>query len=762
MAEGNNRTPSRILDYRTPYEILFGSPPLYDDLRVFGCLCYAHNQKSKRDKFDSRSRRCVFVGYPHNKKGWKLFDFDTGEYFVSRDVKFYEEEFPYLTVSKGDESNDSAATTGDLSFIEVEDDYAFEYLGHNHSDGLISQPVVESGVDVNSRDDSGNMEDSGRETFEEETHGGDTSSSNNEFGRGMRTKFPSVKLKDFVTNTVRKLSPSPSQSSSASHQSSGISYPIAHYVNCDRFSMGHRKFLAAVTAGTEPHSFKQAMKDPGWREAMQKEIKALEDNGTWSIETLPPGKRALGSRWVYKVKYNSDGSIERLKARLVVFGNHQVAGIDYTDTFAPVAKMTIVRVFLAIAAIKNWELHQMDVHNAFLHGDLLEEVYMKLPPGFKNGKPGQVCRLLKSLYGLKQAPRRWFAKLAKALITYGFRQSYSDYSLFTLCQGKVQINVLIYVDDMIISGNNLAAITSFKNYLSMCFHMKDLGILKYFLGIEVARNQEGIFLCQRKYTLDIKSEVGLLGAKPASFPMEQNHKLAQSTSPLVDNVERQYRRLVGRLIYLSFTRPDLAYSVHILSQFLHEPRQDHWDAALRVVRYLKIGPGQGILLRSDCNLTLSGWCDSDWASCPLTRRSLSGWLVFLGHSPISWKTKKQVTVSRSSAEAEYRSMAALTCEPKWLKGLLDSLGIRHPKAINLYCDSQSALHLAQNPVFHERTKHIEVDCHFLRDAILDGTISPSHVSTNEQLADIHTKALGTRQFDFLLSKLGICNLHAPT
>ena len=195
---------------------------------------------------------------------------------------------------------------------------------------------------------------------------------------------------------------------------------------------------------------------------------------------------------------------------------------------------------------------------------------------------------------------------------------------------------------------------------------------------------------------------------------------------------------------------------------MQEPRQEHWDAALRVVRYLKGSPGQGILLRSDSELSLKGWCDSDWAACPLTRRSLTGWLVFLGHSPIAWKTKKQHTVARSSAEAEYRSMASITCELKWLKGLLLSLGVHHPKAIPLFCDSQSALHIAQNPVFHERTKHIEVDCHFVRDAIQEGLLAPSYVPTTVQLADIFTKALGKKQFDFLLDKLGIFDLHAPT
>ncbi|RVW81268.1 Retrovirus-related Pol polyprotein from transposon RE2 [Vitis vinifera] len=228
----------------------------------------------------------------------------------------------------------------------------------------------------------------------------------------------------------------------------------------------------------------------------------------------------------------------------------------------------------------------MDVHNVFLHGDLEEEVYMKLPPGFERSDPNLVCRLRKSLYGLKQAPRCWFAKLVTALKGYGFLQSYFDYSLFTYTKGNVQINVLVD-----------------------CFKMKDLGVLKYFLGIEVARSSVGLFLCQLKYTLDIVSEAGLLGAKPCGFPIEQNHRLGLVNGELLSNPE-SYRRLVGRLIYLAVTRT----------------------------------PGQGILLRADSDLSLQGWRDSDWAACPVTRRSLSGWLVFLGQSPISWKTKKQHTV----------------------------------------------------------------------------------------------------------------------
>lgn len=303
----------------------------------------------------------------------------------------------------------------------------------------------------------------------------------------------------------------------------------------------------------------------------------------------------------------------------------------------------------------------MDVHNAFLHGDLDEEVYMRLPPGFSGSSSGKVCRLQKSLYGFRQAPRNWFAKLANALKAFGFTQSYADYSLFSFKRNEVELHVLVYVDDLIVAGNNSDAITNFKAYMSACFHMKDLGALKYFLGIEITRGPEGLFLSHRKYALDILSETGLLGAKPCDFPIEQNHQHSLATGPNFGQPDR-YRRLVGRFIYLTFTRPELSYVVHTLAQFMHCPKNAHWNAALRVLRYLKGHPGQGILLRRDSNLQLNAYCDSDYDFCPLTRRSLTACFIMLGTSPVSWKTKKQPTVSRSSAEAEYRSMATTCCE----------------------------------------------------------------------------------------------------
>ncbi|GKA05623.1 retrovirus-related pol polyprotein from transposon TNT 1-94 [Tanacetum coccineum] len=375
-----------------------------------------------------------------------------------------------------------------------------------------------------------------------------------------------------------------------------------------------------------------------------------------------------------------DGTIERFKARLVIVGNHQVEGIDYNETFTPVANMVTVRAFLAVAASKQWELQQMDVHNAFLHGDLEEEMFMKLPPGLNKGKHVEACKLRKSLYGLRQAPCCWFSMLSSALKNYGFVQSYSDYSLFTLRHNEVQVNFLVYVDDLIIFGNDSKAITQFKTYLSDCFHMKDLGNLKYFLGVEVARAQDGIFLCQRKYALDIICKAGLLGAKPTKILMEQNHRLRLAKGRLFEN-PKQYQRL-----------------------FMQNPQIEHWEATIRVVWFLKGSPRQG-------------------------------------DSPVSWKIKKQYTVSRSSAETKYWSMALTTGELKWLKGILNSLGTDHPQPMLLYCDSLTALHISRNPVFHERTKHIEVDCYYIRDEIVYGNLDARHVPTKEQVADIFTKLL---------------------
>ncbi|GKV19001.1 hypothetical protein SLEP1_g29301 [Rubroshorea leprosula] len=763
-----NYTPTPLLDGKTPYELLFGKSPTYSHLKVFGCLCYARQSPLPSDKFSSRSTKCVFIGYPHGKKGYRVFDLDTKQIFVSRDIIFYENIFPFQ--DEGNRLINEKAPIASPSPSYYDED--IETIPNTNLDSHLKKTSMQNAKSSDDDTSNGGIQAVDHAPNVPATNGA-TSPNANELHSSKDatnlgidttlTRSDNRKPDDVHKSHFESISDGAHKADATIQHRSNEHYRAKDndITNTTNSHQETTRPQPAISNEDEPKSFSQAIQNPKWRQAMEDEIAALEKNHTWTLEPLPPDKQPIGCKWVYKIKYKADGTIERYKARLVAKGFTQVEGLDYHDTFAPVAKLVIVRCLLAVASIRNWELHQLDVHNAFLHGDLDEEVYMQLPPGYGNKGEQRVCHLRKSLYGLKQASRNWFAKFTSALHSFGFQQSLCDYSLFTYRQGNNFLAVLVYVDDLIIAGNNSTLCQHLKDFLNSQFHIKDLGRLKYFLGIEVARHPSGIFLCQRKYTLDILFESGMLGAKPVSFPMEQKLKLTlDGGSPLPNPM--QYRRLVGRLIYLTITRPEISFSVHILSQFMQAPTQLHLDAAMRVLRYLKSSPGQGIFLSSSSSLQLSGFCDSDWASCPTTRRSTTGYVTMLGTSPISWKTKKQSTVSRSSAEAEYRAMASIVSELLWLKALLHTLGVDHSKPMKLYCDNQAALHIASNPVFHERTKHIELDCHFIRHWIQSRAITPCHIPSKSQPADIFTKALGGDQFQLLLRKLGISNLHAPT
>lgn len=372
-----------------------------------------------------------------------------------------------------------------------------------------------------------------------------------------------------------------------------------------------------------------------------------------------------------------------------------------------------------------------------------------------------VCKLEKSLYGLKQASRQWNAKLSHALIESGYIQSKSDYSLFTKNSTNGFTCILVYVDDLVLAGDDLEEIKFVKNHLDSLFSIKDLGTLKFFLGFEVARSKEGITLYQRKYALDLLKDTGLLAAKPCSTPMDHHLKLQKDSGEALQDITA-YRRLVGRLLYLTHTRPDICFAVSQLSQFLDCPTSVHYAAAIRVVRYIKGAPAAGLLFSADSDLKIKGFSDSDWGTCPDTRRSITGYCFFLGTSLVSWKSKKQATVSKSSSEAEYRALAQATCEAQWLIYLLQDFQIADPKPAVIYCDNQSALHIAANPVFHERTKHIELDCHIVREKLQHGTLHLLPISSKLQLADILTKPLAAGPFHSIHSKLGMLNIHIPS
>ena len=451
---------------------------------------------------------------------------------------------------------------------------------------------------------------------------------------------------------------------------------------------------------------------------------------------------------------NPDYTIDKHKARLVAIGYQQVEGRDFTQTFSLVAKLATVRVVIALAAMKGWILCQLDVNNAFLHGFLDEEVYMKPPAGYTKAKPGEVCRLRKSIYGLKQASRQWNKELSKFLKTLNFQQSTQDYSLFTRTFDGEFLVLLVYVDDILLTGTSSSQIEAVKIALDHVFTIKDLGQLAYFLGIEVHRNENGIFLSQKKYIQDILADAGMENCDSVSAPLSCGLKLSTDVGDLLAEPDI-YRRLVGRLLYLGITRPDLSYSVQHLSQFVHSPRVPHLRAALHVLKYLKGTLTDGIWYSADADPTLSAYSDADWSSCQFSSRSLSAYAVFLGPNLISWKTKKQRSVSKSSAEAEYRSMSAAASELVWIHGLLEDLQITVPLPITLHCDNTSAEHLAKNPMFHDKTKHLKRDMHYVREQVEAGFIHTAHVSSSHQLADILTKPLASSPHKQLSAKLGL-------
>ncbi|WJZ94464.1 hypothetical protein VitviT2T_013319 [Vitis vinifera] len=642
-----NRIPSAVIHNQTPYERLFGSPPVYHHLRSFGSACFVLLQSHEHNKLESRSRLCCFLGYGETQKGYRCYDPVSHRLRVSRNVVFWEHRL----------------------FVE---------LSHFRS-SLTNSSVLEI--------------------------------------------FPDESLVPSTNTFDPPLDFSP-----------------------DIFDASPRQVAD------------EQIDDELTRIAMKEELDALTKNHTWDLVPLPPGQSVVGCKWIYKIKTRSDGSVERYKARLVAKGFTQEYGIDYEETFAPVARISSVRALLAVAAARQWVLFQMDVKNAFLNGDLSEAVYMQPPPSL-SVESNKVCHLRRALYGLKQAPRAWFAKFSSTIFRLGYTASPYDSALFLRRTDKGTILLLLYVDDMILTGNDLSGIQELKDFLSQQFEMKDLGHLSYFLGLEITHSTDGLYITQAKYASDLLSQAGLTNSKNVDTPVELNAHLTPSGGKPLSNPSL-HRRLVGNLVYLTVTRPDISYVVHQVSQYLSAPRSTHYAAVLRILRYLKGTIFHGLFYSAQSPLVLRAFSDADWAGDPTDRRSTTGYCFLLGSSLISWRSKKQTFVARSSTEAEYRALADTTSELIWLRWLLKDLGVSTSSATPLYYDNQSVIHIAHNDVFLERTKHIEIDCHFIRYHLVHGALKLFFVSSKDQLADIFTKSLPTRRTRDLIDNLKLVS-HPP-
>ena len=425
---------------------------------------------------------------------------------------------------------------------------------------------------------------------------------------------------------------------------------------------------------------------------MLEEYHALMDNFTWSLVPKPAGVNIVTGKWIFCHKFHTDGSLARYKARWVVRGFTQQEGADYDETFSPVVKPATIRVVLSLATSHSWPIHQLDIKNAFLHGDLKETVYCSQPASSVDSSHlDHVCLLNKSLYGLKQAPRMWFLRFKAFLLSIGFCASKSDSSLFIHHHGHAIAYLLVYVDDIIVASSSPTATTKLLADLQASFAIKDLGPLHYFLGVEVRSSPGGIVLSQQKYIGDILHRANMENCNISTTPMSSAEKLTkESGSPLSQDDSTKYCSLVGALQYLTLTRPDISFAVNKVCQFLHAPTTVHWTAAKCIVRYVKNTMSLGLTFTKSSSTLVSAFSDSDWAGCIDDRRSTGGFAVFFGPNLISWCVKKQATVSRSSTEAEYKALANATAEIIWVQSMLRELGVKHTKVPYLWCDNLGA------------------------------------------------------------------------
>jgi Reverse transcriptase (RNA-dependent DNA polymerase)/gag-polypeptide of LTR copia-type/Integrase core domain/GAG-pre-integrase domain len=711
-----NRSPTRTLIGTTPYECWYGEKPSLAHLRVFGCKAYVHIPKEKRTKLDSKVTECIFIGYSLESKAWRLFDRINRRILISRDVYFLEIQPNRGSVIKGNET-----VTVPLDGDDIEE--------KSHS-------IVEP--------DRMSLHPSPPNQNDEDNH-------------------------DVVhddQNEEKKSSPSdPPRRSGRMHASTRALDSSS--LQSNDHSLLHA-FIADIQQ--EPLSFAEAMNrtdSKQWEEAAQSEYDSIQAAGTWTLVPLPPDRKAIGCKWVFKIKRLANGIIDRYKARLVAKGFAQKEGVDYIETFAPVAKFCSIRALLALAAYHDLEIHQMDVKTAFLNGDLDVDIYMRQPEGFViKGKESLVCKLNKSLYGLKQASRAWYQKIDTVLHSLGFIPSQADHCIYHLYEKGLIMYIALYVDDLLLLSNSLKRLMNLKQELSRLFQMKDLGEAQFVLGIQIQRNRAAhtLSISQHAYVKSVVERFNMMESHAVSTPMDHTVKLSKADCPstldqIRDMSNIPYQSAVGAIMYAMLgTRPDIAFAITTLSQFSSNPGPKHWMAIKRLFRYLRGTLNYSLTYgRIGNNMTpsLVGYCDSDWGSNIDDRRSITGYVFLLSGGAVSWQAKKQPTVALSSVEAEYMASTQATKEAIWWRTFLKELKVNTSSAILIFSDSQGSIALGKNPEYHARTKHIDIQHHFVREHVSNGTVVFQFITTDDMAADVLTKPLPREKHQRMIEMIGM-------
>ena len=498
---------------------------------------------------------------------------------------------------------------------------------------------------------------------------------------------------------------------------------------------------------SDPKAFQE------WVKAMEEEIQALCDRDVWELVNCPKNRRPVKCRWVYNVK--SDG---RKRARLVAKGFSQIPGIDYDDTFSPVACFETVRLLLASAALEDWDIEALDVKTAFLYGNLDEEIYMEQPEGFvTQGQEGKVYRLKKALYGLKQASYAWNKQADKSLKSLGFNRCLSDTGVYILRKNSSILVVILYVDDVLWMGNNTELLQTLKSKFMKIWECRDLGQVSEYLGMKIVRDRRNQLLTidQIDYAMKVVKRFGQENAKPARTPLPAGYVPKPNDGTATSEQRSYYQSIIGSLLYLTLgTRPDIAYAVIMMSQFMVNPSEEHIQKALYIVKYVATNPNGKIIYNGKQKEGFVAYSDADWAGDQISRKSVTGYIIKLAGGPVSWVSRKQKTVALSSTEAEYMSLSDTSRQIIWIESLFQEIGM-FLKNIQLGVDNQGAIFLASNPAQEHRSKHIDIRYHYVRGCIEEGKVELVYIPTNEQLADILTKNLSFDKFAQLRSKIGI-------
>ncbi len=753
-----NRSPSKGTKGVTPYQLWFGQVPDLSFLRTFGCLAYKVQTKNQRRrdintdvKFGPRATKCVYLGYSRNTKGYVLYDIENNKLIDgARDVAFDETVFPFAELAISDPL-------------------------FNETDQIL-EAHDESYCPSDSETDSYESEDDSDDSKSDST--ADHEPPQKRPRRHRRAPDPGFMVQCSLVKrhpTRRATRPTCALYSGCTNGTNAKDRK-AHKTAKTAFKIPEPKSVAEALSGKYRDE---------WLAALLSELTSLEENQTWELTDLPSGKKPIKCRWVFKVKYNADGTVERFKCRLVAQGFTQRQGIDYDETFAPVAKHASFRSLMAIAAKEDLELKHLDIRTAYLNGLIDKDIYMTQPPGFKSKSKAtkdKVCKLKRCIYGLRQSGARWYTTLKSFLNEIGFESTPTDPCLFKRTETDGTTNyILIYVDDVILAGPNCSVLAEITSAFERRFRkIHDLGDLKWFLGVKVTRDRilKRIYLQQDQYTIDTLEMFNMSDCTVRKSPELSGIQLTSDMSPKTpDDIKemesKPYAALVGRLNYLAIlTRPDIAHAVQQLCQFMHNPGKLHWRAAKEVLRYLKGTINYGICYGKSgestsafyqsgpTNTDLSIYADADWANDIDDRKSIGGYVFFLNGGPIDWSSSKLTDTALSSTAAEYYAACKAVTNSQWLRNLLSAFEIDIPKPFIIFEDNQSCIRYTENPFGKTRMKHLPLRHFYLREQVQRGEIKLTHVNTKENLADIFTKGLDAKSFTRQRDMLNICDLQS--